>query len=150
MIEEFIPRLRRVQTQQHFDDMHEDFCKRFMENIYLAKAVNEHASYGHAAKVLDVAMKACVDFCQLPDVITSKRIKPFLHAGIDTQILAALKKEAQPEVTASCIQEIDDKTYHMLQVAVAKQIRCVEKFHGLLPVEYETMRFLELNPRKKD
>ena len=38
-------------------------------------------------KVLDVALKACVDSCRLPDETTARRVRALLHAAIDTSIL---------------------------------------------------------------
>ena len=89
-----------------------------------------------------------MDYCQLPDASTSQQVRPFLHAGIDTQILEKLKKEECPEITASSIQEIDHETYQVLQLAVTRQIEKEEEFHGLLPVHYDNIMFLRLNPRK--
>ena len=150
MIGAILPTLRDVHDQQQFDALHEKFCQRFMPAICLAKAKNgqsAQASYGHAAKVLDVALKVCVDFCQLPDASTSQRIKRFLHAGIDTQLLAELKEKECHEIEATSVQEIDRETYQVLQLAVARQIEKTEEFHGLLPVEYDNIKFQKLNPR---
>ena len=147
MIERFLARLPAVTSQSEFEAVHDECCTQFTAAIRLAKVKegrSPNASYGHAAKVLDVALKACVEFCHLPDPATSQRVKPFLHAGIDTPILAYLKKAQRLEITASSIQEVDRRSYQLLQAAVASQIQ--SQFGGrILPVMWDNIMWRRLN-----
>lgn len=147
MIEQFLMNLPGVRNQEQFDALHDEFCMRFIATIQRAKAEegqSRNVSYGQAAKVLDVALKACVDFCLLPNAATSQRIKPFLHAGIDKPILKYLKKEEQLEISASSVGEIDRQSYQQLQAAVARQIK--SQFGGsILPVTWDNVMWRSLN-----
>jgi len=147
MIEEFLRKSSGVNKKSQFDKLHQQFCQEFMSAIRLAKikaGQSSYASYGQAAKVLDVSLKACVDFCQLPNPETSKRIKPFLHAGIDTPILEFLKREEHLEINVRSVKDIDRQRYKIFQDAVAKQI--VTKFGGRIsPVMWDNIMWRRLN-----
>ena len=122
-IARFLKSLPRVRTKREFDARHDKFCRRFTATVRLAKAQGDrNVSYGQAAKVLDVALKACVDFCLIPDPATSQRVKPFLHAGIDTPMLKHLKKRGELKIAASSVHEINRQTYRLLQAAIANQV----------------------------
>ena len=147
MIEGFLSSLSDLHDQRQFDALHDDFCDRFTNTIRRAKAKegeDPRASYGQAAKVLDVSLKACVDYCQLPDPATSQRIKPFLHAGIDTPILCELNRREGQAFKASTIREIDRNMYLSLQDAVARHIE--DEFNGLISrVMYDNIMWRRLN-----
>jgi hypothetical protein len=123
-----------------------------MSKIRIAKAKAgqvPNASYGQAAKVLDVSLKACVDYCHLPNVTVSQRIKPFLHAGIDTPILEFLKKAEHLEISAWSVKEIDRQSYQVLQAAVGRQIAI--QFGGdITPVMWDDIIWRRLNRQDID
>jgi hypothetical protein len=48
--------LERIGSDEEFNKMHRAFCQWFVKTIRLAKT-EEPSSYGHAAKVLDLALK---------------------------------------------------------------------------------------------
>ena len=149
MLERFLERLQGVESPTQFDVLHDEFCRDFTTTIRLSKTKegqSPDASYGHAAKVLDVALKACVDYCQLPDAATSQRVRAFLHAGIDTPILEYLKKEERLQINAWSVREIDRQSYRLLQAAVARQIE--SEFGGsILPVMWDDIMWRRLNRR---
>ena len=131
MVEEVLSKLPAIGDQREFDGLHDAFCDNFVKTIHSSRSQDGEypsASYGQAAKVLDVALKACVDYCQLPDVATSKRLLPFLHAGIDTYILDELKKREKGAFKVWSLQEIDRDMYLRLQDAVIRHIE--DEFNG--------------------
>ena len=69
--------------------MHRDFCQWFVKTIKLAKT-EEPSSYGHAAKVLDLALKVYVYYCKMPSPEKAESLMPRLNGGIDTPILRHL------------------------------------------------------------
>jgi len=149
MIERFLERLRGVDSPIQFDALHDEFCQDFTKTIRLSKTKegqSPNASYGHAAKVLDVALKACVDYCKLPDAATSQRVKAFLHAGIDTPILKYLKRKERLEITASSVRDIDRQGYKLLQAAVAREMKS-EFGDSVLPVTWDNIMWRRLNRR---
>ena len=146
MIEGFVQALNEVHTQVDFDARHKTFCQDFIKRIRLAKAKNgKRVSYGHAAKVLDVALKVCVYYCQLPDKETSQRVKGFLHAGIDTKILEELKKDECSDIKANTIQEISPEEYRRLQQRVEGLISTKKEFEGFCPVVWDNVMWWGLN-----
>ena len=56
--------LERVGLDEEFKKMHRGFCQWFTKNIKLVKT-EEPSSYGHAAKVLDLALKVYVYCCKM-------------------------------------------------------------------------------------
>jgi hypothetical protein len=56
-LEEHFLCLKTIRTQEDYEDFHRKFCKWFTGQIRTAGKKSEAASYGHAAKVLDIAIK---------------------------------------------------------------------------------------------
>ena len=149
MLQRFLKRLGGVRSAAQFDGLHDEFCREFISMIRLSRAKGgrrRHASYGHGAKVLDVALKACVDYCQLPNNRVSQRVRAFLHAGIDTPMLEYLKKKEHLEIAASSVREIDREAYKLLQDAVARQI--TSKYNNsILPIMWDDIMWRRQNRR---
>jgi hypothetical protein len=91
------PPTRQVE-QRAFEELHSAFCRWFVEDIRTAERrfKNGHVkatasnSYGQAAKVLDIALKVYIHYCQLADASSVERLRHFLHGAIDTPILLRL------------------------------------------------------------
>ena len=56
--------LERIDSDDEFNKMHRVFCQWFVKTIGLAKT-EEPSSYGHAAKVIDLALKIYVYYCKM-------------------------------------------------------------------------------------
>jgi hypothetical protein len=67
--------------------MHRNFCRWFVKTIRLAKS-EEAPSYGHAAKVLDLALKVYVYYCKMPGPARAESLTPWLNGAIDTHFLS--------------------------------------------------------------
>jgi hypothetical protein len=86
--------LDRVGSDQDFSKMHRDFCQWFVKTIKLAKT-EEPPSYGHAAKVLDLALKVYVYYCNMPSPSKAESLVPRLNGTIGTRILRHLFKKLE-------------------------------------------------------
>jgi hypothetical protein len=75
--------LDRISSDQDFSKMHRDFCQWFVKTIRLAKT-EKTPSYGHAAKVLDLALKVYVYYCKMPSPAKAESLMPRLNGAIDT------------------------------------------------------------------
>lgn len=84
--------IEAVTTKEGFDRIHNEFCEWFAKNIPMAKK-DESASYGHAAKLLDVVLKVYVYYCSLPNPEKARLLLPFLNSGIDNPIFKNLYKK---------------------------------------------------------
>lgn len=51
---------------------------------------DERASYGHRAKVLDIALKVILYYCRLPHHLKAEQLIPMLRCGIGTLIFKHL------------------------------------------------------------
>ena len=78
-------------------------AEKILKNGKVLKS--EAASYGHAAKVLDIAIKVYVYYCAQPNAEVAERLVPFLHGAVDT----ALMKHLNYPRTA--IKDINEKAY---------------------------------------
>jgi hypothetical protein len=134
--------LDRIISDQDFSKMHTDFCQWFVKTIRLAKT-DEPSSYGHAARVLDLALKVCVYYCKMPSPAKAESVMPRLNGAIDTPILRHLFKklkdicrESLPPHYLWTIKMIDEEDYDLLQKAIRQDIRDSFK-DKLSPVQYD-------------
>jgi len=134
--------LDRISSDQDFSKMHRDFCQWFVKTIRLAKS-GEPSSYGHAAKVLDLALKVYVYYCNMPSSAKAEYLMPRLNGSIDTPILRHLFKKLEDIYGRSpsphylwTIKMIDKDNYDLLQKVIRQDIR--DTFEGKLsPVQYD-------------
>lgn len=99
-LDTFSSSLAKINSVDDFEERHKEFCNWFCCEIFTApkafkngrKKESRPASYGQAAKILDVVLKVYIFYCSEPSLEMAARIRPFLHAPIDTQIMNYLKK----------------------------------------------------------
>jgi hypothetical protein len=145
--------LSEIKTKDDYEKMHAKFCNDFSRSIKTAEKnlkngickEGKSASFGHAAKVLDIAIKVYVYYGSLPDATTSERITPFLKAAIDNPILKELKKKnPNKKISATNIESIDCSQYEELQKLINQDIQTV--FQGsIYPVQYDDIVWNKLN-----
>lgn len=145
--------LGRINNQDTFEKLHTEFCEWFTKNIRTAKRmkngvavkVSAPASYGHAAKVLDISAKVYVHYSHLPSCDEALQLLPLLHGAVDTPILNELKSEYPKEkITANSIESIDRKQYEKLQRLIKRHIR--DKFKdAIFPAQYDDIMWNQLN-----
>jgi len=92
--------LDRISSGQDFIEMHRRFCQWFIKTIRLAKT-EEPSSYGHAAKILDLALKVYVYYCKMPSPSRAETLTPRLNGVVDTPILRHLFKKLEYNYKAS-------------------------------------------------
>jgi len=133
--------LERISSEQDFGKMHSDFCQWFVKTIRLAKP-EEPPSYGYAAKVLDLALKVYVYYCNMPSPAKAESLMPRLNGAIDTPILRHLFKKLEEIYGKSysrhlwTIEMTDKETYDLLQKVIRQDIR--DSFNNnMLPVQYD-------------
>jgi len=141
--------LDRIGSEQDFSNMHRDFCQWFVKTIRLAKT-EDPPSYGHAAKVLDLALKVYVYYCKMPSPAKAESLMPRLNGAIDTPILRHLFKKLEDIYGKSysrhlwTIKMIDNETYDLLQKVIRQDIR--DSFNNnILPVQYDDIMGRRLN-----
>ena len=141
-LEDLFEGLDQISSDQDFSKMHRDFCQWFVKTIRLAKT-GEPSSYGHAAKVLDLALKVYVYYCKMPSPAKAESLIPRLNGTIDTPILRRLFKKLEDIYRESCpphylwtIKMIDKKDYELLQKIIRQDIRDSFK-DKLSPVQYD-------------
>ncbi len=143
-VEEFLSKLKEASTEVEYHKCHEEFCRWFTRTIRQSKN-QRSASWGQAAKILDVALKVCVYYCHLPSEEKSQRVLPWLNPAIDTPLLKDLKRRYDFS-GASTLADIDREKYEELQKIIKLDMK---KYGDILPVEYDDIRWRELNRNKK-
>lgn len=151
--EELCPQLMTVKSKDDYEQIHRSFCDWFVGEIRTAQRTlrngkpkpSRPASYGHAAKVFDIALKVYVYSSGQPNLEAAARVTPFLHGAIDTPIMDYLKgKYSGSAITASTIEQIDRNQYFKLQELISKDI--VGSFgRNILPVHYDDIMWSKLN-----
>jgi hypothetical protein len=146
--------LDRISSDQEFSKMHRDFCQWFVKTIRLAKT-GEPSSYGHAAKVIDLALKVYVYYCKMPNPAKAESLIPRLNGSIDTPILRHLFKRIEdfygkpyPPHHLWSIKTINREDYDLLQKLILQDIR--DSFDdSISPVEYDDIMERRLNGSPK-
>ncbi len=129
------------------------FCEWFCREIRTAEKTlkngktkpSQLASFGQAAKVLDIALKVYIFYCSQPSSDVAARIGPFLHGAVDTAMMNYLKlKYPKTPVQATTIEQVDEQTYRVLQAFLAQDIK--DRFQSdILPVQWDDIMFQELD-----
>ncbi len=144
---EVLPEIASAKNEQDFKEHHDKFCLWFAENIKTAKRKKSgttEASYGQGAKVLNVALKVYVYYCQVPDPETAQRTTKRLHAAIDTEMLKYLKK--YDKTIPASEAKVDKDTYGTLQKLVCEDIRdCFG--NRITPVQWDDIMWRKLNSK---
>jgi hypothetical protein len=141
-LEDLFLRLSHVHTPEDYEVEHRSICDWFTKSIKLAKGGN--ASYGHAAKILDVTIKVYVYYCALPTPKDAERLIPFLHGAIDTEIMNHIKPRCSRKIEATSLSHVDESAYQVLQAALANDLAQSET-PDLHPVEYDDVLWRLLN-----
>jgi hypothetical protein len=148
-------RLHEVTSAEDYERLHKEFCEWFCREIRTAAKTNRNtgtvtkpsqpASFGQAAKVLDIALKVYVFYCVQPSPDAATRIHPFLHGAVDVPIMDHLKhKYPEVPVHATRIEQIDESTYQLLQTLVLRDTR--DSFHNNVSlVQYDDIMWQKLN-----
>jgi hypothetical protein len=147
---EAFERLERIDSDDDFNRMHRGFCQWFVKSIKLAK-IEEPSSYGHAAKVLDLALKVYVYYCKMPIPAKAESLTPRLNGVIDTPILRHLFTRLEdiygrpsPPHYLWTIKMISEEDYDLLQKALRQEIR--DSFEDRIsPVQYDDIMGQRLN-----
>jgi hypothetical protein len=153
-LETYLSVLCSSTSESDYDAKHAEFCGWFTRHILTAKkggkgsllAGLQLASWGQAAKVLDIMMKVCVYYCHMPDPTTSSRLEPYLHGAVDTPILSELKERFNESSLSrvSSIAGIGRTEYETLQRMIRRDIS--ERFKDrIIPVEYDDIEWRRLN-----
>ncbi len=142
--------LERIGSDEEFNKMHKAFCQWFVKTIRLAKT-EEPSSYGHAAKVLDLALKIYVYYCKMSSPAKAELLTPRLNGVIDTPILRHLFTRLEdiygrpsPPHYLWTIKMINEKDYDLLQKTLRQEIR--DSFDDRIsPVQYDDIMGPRLN-----
>jgi len=142
--------LERIGSDEEFNKMHKAFCRWFVKAIKLAKT-EEPSSYGHAAKVLDLALKIYVYYCKMLSPAKAELLTPRFNGVIDTPILRHLFKRLEgiygkpsPPHYLWTIKMINEEDYDLLQKALRQEIR--DSFDDRIsPVQYDDIMGPRLN-----
>jgi hypothetical protein len=147
---EFFEGLYRIGLEQDFRKMHRDFCQWFVKTIRLAKS-EQPASYGHAAKTLDLALKVYVYYCKMPSPAKAEGLIPMLNGAVDTHMLSYLYGKLEdiegkpyPPHYSWTIDVINRENYDLLQKVIRQDI--IDSFNDdILPVQYHDIMSRRLN-----
>ena len=107
---------------------------------------SQYASWGQAAKVIDIVLKVCIYYCNLPSPEVSSKIIPWFNGAIDTRILEDFKKRYNSPIISrvSTIEDIDKAIYKKLQEMIRTDIK--KSFNGeVFSVQYDDIKWRELN-----
>lgn len=85
-----VSKLKKINTKIKFDAFHKQWMSEFIKRIKTNR--NHKCSYGQAQKAINVFLKLFVDWANLPDENTSKKILPFLHVPLDSILMKTVSK----------------------------------------------------------
>jgi hypothetical protein len=145
-LDKFFKQVRSVTTQSKYDALHSGFCDWFVKNISTAAKrlkngrtiASCQCSYGHAAKVLDVAAKVYIYYCAQPSPEAAQRLVPMLHAALDTDMMHHLCRNSPPN-----LHGVDRAEYQRLQALVNDAIANSR----IYPVQYDDLMWRHIQRR---
>ncbi len=82
--------LTNIKKTEDFDTFHKQWASEFMNNIKINSG--DICSYGQAQKAINVFLKLLVDWSNLPDPDTAKKVRPFLHVPLDSILMKTISK----------------------------------------------------------
>lgn len=134
-LREFFDALPSIRDKASFENAHSAFCCWFTRNVRTAQKTLKNGrflpsvacSYGHGAKVLDIAVKVYVYYCGQPSAEAAQMLLPLLHSALDTPMMMLL------DSSVDTIQQVNRAHYERLQALVASAIAG----RGLVPVQYD-------------
>jgi len=154
-LDSFIPSIFNSETELEYNGKHSEFCQWFTSNIKTAEKRNKngllikksgYASWGQAAKVLDIILKVCIYYCHLPSCERAAKIVVWLNGAVDTPILEYLKKcyNCQLISRTTTIEGIDKEKYEEIQKMIRSEIN--EKYNDkIVPVQFDDILWRKLN-----
>jgi hypothetical protein len=136
-----------VKTQLEFNRKRSHLIRFFISHITQRGVKRSPASYGQAAKVVDLML--CHLFYQ--SFVRQKRIIPWLYPAIDNVFLRYLKdnyKKKFPK-NATSLKNIDKKTWmrlqHLILIDIDKEFQ-----RKIRPVEWDILRWRELARKREE
>ena len=152
-LSELFGNLDTTTSHEQYKSIHHEFCLWFAKSIQTAEKTFKNgrtkskqlASYGQAAKILDISIKVFVYYCGQPNPTTAENLIPFLNGAIDNPILAYLKtKYPNTKITSSTIEQINESAYRDLQKLIALDV--LKSFDNeIYPVQYDDILWNKLN-----
>jgi hypothetical protein len=141
-LREFFDRLDNIKDKAAYDNAHAGFCEWFAANIKTAEKKlrgggikpSVACSYGHGAKVLDIAAKVYVYYCGQPSAEIAQILVPMLHCALDTPMMTMI------DAASGTIQEVDREGYERLQTCVISKVTG----QGIDPVQYDDVMWRRL------
>jgi hypothetical protein len=146
-LRELFKQLDSINEKAAYDSAHAEFCNWFVANIRTAQKklksggikASGACSYGHGAKVLDIAAKVYVYYSGQPSTEIAGNLLPMLHCALDTPMMLLL------DSAKATIQEVDREHYERLQALVASKIAEL----GIHPVQYDDVMWRRLQRRQR-
>jgi hypothetical protein len=97
-LRELFKQLDSINEKAAYDSAHAEFCNWFVANIRTAQKklksggikASGACSYGHGAKVLDIAAKVYVYYSGQPSTEIAGNLLPMLHCALDTPMMLLL------------------------------------------------------------
>lgn len=85
-----VSKLKGINRTKDFDTLHRKWMSEFINKIKTNK--NLKCSCGQAQKAINVFLKLFVDWANLPDENTAKKILPFLHVPLDSILMKTVSE----------------------------------------------------------
>jgi len=162
IVSDVAPKIFKAQSREEFDQIYREFCDWGTEHIVLAQKKKRNgsikkkkpASYGQIAKTFNVTLKVAIYYCHLPDYQKSENILKWLHAGVDTRMMAMLKKKLEkkhPEYFQDwpkTVEAVDnEKKYLDLQKVVGIFIEEKQDKNLRLPVQFDDVYWYKIKQK---
>jgi hypothetical protein len=144
-----------AESQEQFNDAHAEFCNWGIYNIKLAEKKKDGRitrqggvpSYGQIAKTFNVVLKVVVYYCHFPDYERAIVVSRWLHAAVDTKMMAFLKEYYPADLVpwpATIQQVMTYSDYMAIQQVVNKFI--AEKLESqIMPVQFDDIYWQAFN-----
>jgi hypothetical protein len=149
-----LPDIANQTSYEQFQNIHNKFCLWGIKNLSLAEKKRygrmikngSSPSYGQIAKTLDVVLKVAIYYSKWPNEPVSERIGKYIHAAVDTKMMAFLKSKYPDhfEIWPVTVGSVNRPRYLSIQELV-RQFIADQHSGQIMPVQFDDLYWKFLN-----
>lgn len=113
-----IDSLKKINSQEKFDEFHDFIAKKIIEDFKTAKG--NDLSYGQAQKPLNVFLKVYIDWASLPTLERANRLRRYIHVPLDSILMEEIEKQFPREYEQYVVATYDSERDQLRKVLEKK------------------------------
>jgi len=140
-----IQSLLKAESEEQFQRSHSSICEWGVKSLP-ANEGSGYASYGQAAKTLDVVLKVVIDYGHMPDCSKAKQLSPWLNSAVDNEMMTMLKREYPDAIKPwpRSIRRVNKEEYLAIQ-SLVRRFNIEKHDNQITPIQFDDIYWWCLN-----